>query len=89
MVAMIMPHMGQIPDTCDDCIYYGCKPHPYKGWTDCCELCMQCMDDDQEDDWIYDGNSRPKNCPLIDIKHISGRRKNDKGKSVDTCVKYS
>ena len=59
--------MNSLPETCDDCIYYGCKPHPYKGWSDGCELCGHCMDDDQEDDWIYDGDSRPKNCPLMEI----------------------
>lgn len=53
MVAMKMTHMKSLPETCDDCIYYGCKPHPYKGWSDGCELCGHCMDDDQEDDWIY------------------------------------
>lgn len=68
MVVMKMTHMKHIPDTCDDCIYYGCKPHPYKGWSDSCELCMQCLDDDQEEYWIYDGNSRPKNCPLIEVE---------------------
>ena len=25
------------------------------------------MDDDVEEDWIYDGNGRPKKCPLIDV----------------------
>jgi len=68
MVVMKMTHMKHIPDTCDDCIYYGCKPHPYKGWSDSCELSMQCLDDDQEENWIYDGNSRPKNCPLIEVE---------------------
>jgi len=67
MVVMKMTHMEKLPETCDDCPYYSCKPHPYKGWVDGCELCCQCMDDDQEDDWIYDGNSRPKNCPLMEI----------------------
>ena len=67
MVVMKMTHFEHIPDTCDDCIYYSCKPHPYKGWSDGCELCGHCMDDDQEDDWIYDGDNRPKNCPLMEI----------------------
>ena len=67
MVVMKMTHMKCLPETCDDCIYYGCKPHPYKGWSEGCELCGHCMDDDQEDEWIYDGNSRPKNCPLMEI----------------------
>lgn len=67
MVVMKMAHMKHIPEYCDDCIYYGCKPHPYKGWTDSCELCMQCLDDDQEKGWIYDGNGRPANCPLMEV----------------------
>ena len=65
---MKMTYFEHIPDTCDNCIYYSCKPHPYKGWSDVCELCGCCMDDDQEDDWIYDGDSRPKNCPLMEIQ---------------------
>lgn len=59
--------ISRMPEYCDDCFYYAVNPHPYKGWTEKCELCSQCMDDDQEDAWIYDGNSRPKNCPLIEI----------------------
>ena len=76
MVAMKMTHMEHIPETCDDCIYMGCKPHPYKGWSDGCELCMQCIDDYKEEGWIYDGNSRPKNCPLIEIS-IEGDKENN------------
>ena len=64
---MKMTYMKHIPEYCDNCIYYGCKPHPYKGWSDICELCGQCMDDDQAEDWIYDGNGRPKNCPLMEV----------------------
>ena len=67
MVVMKMTCMDHLPETCDDCTYYAYRPHPYKGWLDCCELCMHCMDDDQEDDWIYDGDSRPRNCPLMEI----------------------
>lgn len=67
MVVMKLTHMKHVPEFCDDCTYYSCKPHPYKGWSNGCELCMQCLDDDQEEGWIYDGNSRPKNCPLVEI----------------------
>jgi len=65
----IRTSMKSLPEYCDDCIYYGCKPHPYKGWSNSCELCTQCLDDDNGDEnWIYDGNGRPNNCPLIEIK---------------------
>ena len=33
------------------------------------EVKFTVIDDDNGDkDWIYDGNSRPKNCPLVEIK---------------------
>ena len=64
----IKTSMKFLPQMCDGCIYYTCRPHPMKGWTESCELCSQCMDDDQEEGWIYDGDDRPKNCPLIEIK---------------------
>lgn len=63
----IKTNIKEMPKHCDDCIWYGTRPHPFKGWTDECELMSQCMDDDQEDGWIYGGNNRPKNCPLIEI----------------------
>ena len=68
MIVMKMPVIGKIPEGCDDCFYYYCKPHPYKGWTQGCELCNQCTDDDQEEGWIYDGDSRPKKCPLMEVE---------------------
>lgn len=68
MIAIKVTSMDSMPEYCDDCIYYGCKPHPYRGWTDICELCFQCLDHDQEEGWIYDGNSRPHNCPLIELE---------------------
>lgn len=67
MVVMKMTYMKHIPEYCEECPYYSCKPHPYKGWTDGCELCMQCLDDDQEEGWIYNGNGRPENCPLMEV----------------------
>ena len=57
----------KMPEYCDDCIYYSCRPHPYKGWSDTCELCTHTMDED-DGDWCYDGNSRPKMCPLMELK---------------------
>lgn len=67
MVA-IKTSMKSLPEYCDDCQWYGTRPHPYKDWTDQCELMCECMDDDCAEEWIYDGNSRPKACPLIEIK---------------------
>jgi hypothetical protein len=29
------------------------------------------MDDDQPEEWIYDGDSRPKACPLIEVNDDS------------------
>lgn len=65
---VIKTSITELPEYCDDCTYYSCRPHPYKGWTDTCELCMQCLDDDGEKGWLYDGNGRPENCPLFEVK---------------------
>ena len=67
MIAIKSDAMERMPKYCDDCIWYGTRPHPHKGWTDMCELMGRCMDDDQEEEWIYDGNGRPKACPLIEV----------------------
>ena len=64
----IKTSIKQMPEYCDDCRWYECRPHPMKGWTESCALMNQCMDDDQPDEWIYDGNGRPKACPLIEVK---------------------
>ncbi|MBP5422490.1 MAG: hypothetical protein J6Y78_08635 [Paludibacteraceae bacterium] len=66
-MVVIKTNMRNLPEYCDDCIYYSCRPHPYKGWSDSCDLCSQCMDDDQVREWVYDGNGRPENCPLMEI----------------------
>lgn len=71
MVA-IKTTLSKLPDYCDDCQWYSIRPHPCKGWTEQCELMCQCMDDDADEGWIYDGNGRPNNCPLIEIKKDSG-----------------
>lgn len=68
MIAIKYTGMDQIPGCCDDCLYYECRPHPYKGYSEACALTMEKMDDDAPEGWIYDGNSRPKNCPLIDAR---------------------
>ena len=63
----IKTDLRMMPECCDYCRWYGTRPHPFKGWTDICELMGECMDDDADDGWIYDGNDRPKNCPLIKV----------------------
>ena len=65
---VIKTSITELPEYCDDCTYYSCRPHPYKGWTNACELCVQCLDDDGEKGWFYDGNGRPENCPLFEVK---------------------
>ena len=76
MIAIKVTAMAEMPETCDDCCWHGCKPHPDKGWTDGCELMGHCIDDDQPKEWIYDGNRRPAACPLIEIGEI-GWKKDD------------
>lgn len=56
-----------MPEDCDLCRWFECRPHPYKGWTDSCGLMGQCMDDDQPDEWIYSGDGRPEACPLMEV----------------------
>lgn len=67
MSVAIKTNIKQMPEYCDDCRWFGTRPHPYKGWSDLCELMNQCMDDDQPKEWIYDGNGRPQACPLIEV----------------------
>lgn len=69
----IKTSLQKMPEYCDDCQWYGCRPHPFKGWSEACELMTQCMDDDQPEEWIYDGNGRPAACPLIDLEDEYGR----------------
>lgn len=57
-----------MPEYCDGCIWYECRPHPFKGWTEGCNLMFHCMDYDQEKEWIYDGNGRPEACPLFEVQ---------------------
>ena len=64
----IKTNIKAMPEYCDDCRWYGIKPHPYKGWTEQCELMGQCMDDDASEEWIYDGNGRPSACPLVEVR---------------------
>lgn len=68
----IKTSLKELPETCEYCLWFGCRPHPFKGWSDGCELMGHCMDDDQEAEWIYDGNGRPSACPLIDVADKEG-----------------
>ena len=60
--------MKQMPKCCDDCECYITRTHPHKGWTNICGITSQCVDDDALVEWIYDGNGRPKACPLIEVE---------------------
>ncbi len=67
MICIKTTAMKEMPKSCDECVWFGSRPHPEKGWTDICELESHCLDDDQPDEWIYSGEGRPKACPLIEI----------------------
>ena len=85
---VIKTSVENLPDKCANCQWYGTRPHPYKGWTDICELCGQSMDDDGPKDWLYDGNGRPANCPLAEIGDTEqeGNRKTAHWTMVDTKI---
>ena len=68
MLAIKITAMVKMPDSCDTCIWFGTRPHPHKGWTELCELEGHCLDYDQPEEWIYDGNGRIQACPLIEIQ---------------------
>lgn len=67
MIAIKSDAMKVMPKYCEDCVWYGTRPHPDKGWTDICELMAHCMDEGQDDEWFYDGNGRPLACPLVEV----------------------
>ena len=70
MLAIKTTAMNKIPESCDECIWFETRPHPHRGWTDICQLEIHCLDDDQPEEWIYDGNGRVKACPLIEINEV-------------------
>ena len=76
----IKTSIKSLPEYCDNCVWFGCKPHPYKGWSDSCDLMSHCMDDDQPEEWVYDGNSRPKACPLIEVDEEEGENDGDENR---------
>lgn len=63
----IKTSLKELPESCDHCNWYTCRPHPFKGWTNICELMGHCMDDEQGEEWIYDGDGRPSACPLMEV----------------------
>lgn len=67
-MVVIKTNIEEMPKVCDECTWYGTKPHPYKGWSDSCELMSHCLDYDQPKEWIYDGNDRPIACPLYEVQ---------------------
>lgn len=72
MVVIKVPHMKYIPECCNECIYNATRSDSYKEWPDHCELCTHSIDDDQDEDWVYGGNNKPKNCPLVEAKEVKG-----------------
>lgn len=67
MIAIKCTAMNGLPECCDDCTWFATRPYPFKGWTDGCELMNHCLDDDQPEEWIYDGEKRPTACPLVEL----------------------
>ena len=68
MMVVIKTTLSEMPEHCEECMWYGCYPHPNKGFTDICQLLQHCMDaDDQPEEWIYGGDGRPEACPLIEV----------------------
>lgn len=68
-MVVIKTGIKELPETCEDCGYYGTRPHPYDGWMDLCELCGEIIDGNgcKDDRWCYDGERRPGNCPLMEV----------------------
>lgn len=66
MFVVIKTGLKELPEYCDECIYYECKPHPIKGWSEHCGLFYESLDeDDCKEGWHYDGDTRPAKCPLV------------------------
>lgn len=75
MIVLKMSYLDKLPETCDDCIYGETSPDPFKGWTEYCQLCHHCLDDDQPEEWIYGGDGRPDACPLIEVKEYEEEKR--------------
>lgn len=63
----IKTKLKSLPESCDQCQWFQASPHPYKGWTDWCDLCHESMDDDAKEGWCFDGSNRPEKCPLMEV----------------------
>lgn len=70
-MVVIKTEFKMLPEECETCCYYGCRPHPRDGWMDLCELCGERIDGDgcKDDGWHYDGEKRPDNCPLMEVEY--------------------
>ena len=66
-MVVIKTGMSELPQVCEECRYYGVRPHPYDGWMDMCELCGEKLDC-RGGGWDYDGNKRADNCPLMEVE---------------------
>lgn len=67
----------EIPKDCTECVWFECRPHPHKGWSDSCGLMSHCLDDDQPKEWVWGGDGRPDACPLIDVPEEGESESND------------
>ena len=45
-MVVIRTEFKELPECCEQCSYFGCRPHPYDGWMDLCELCGERIDGD-------------------------------------------
>ena len=68
-MVVIRTEFKELPECCEQCSYFGCRPHPYDGWMDLCELCGERIDGNgcKDDWWYYSGERRPGNCPLMEV----------------------
>ena len=71
MVA-IKTTLKELPKYCEECQWYSCKPHPYKGWIEICEYMSHSLNDNKSEEWTYNGNGRPKACPLVWVDDMRG-----------------
>lgn len=73
MICIKVTAMKRMPQTCDDCVWYSTYPDTFTGFSEVCEYAHQRIDDSGPEEWLYDGNNRPKMCPLIEVEENGGR----------------